>query len=375
VRAQIAQLLIEDERYEDADRQLASALLTDSTHVAWLALRAQGAFEAGDTIVGARYYRRALANAELDSTDALWKQVIGIASPEEIRAWEGVLPADRGPWLERFWARRNPNLFSGVNHRVTEHFQRWRVARREYPLVRPFAAFQRDAIGRAVSVEPSAGERAFHLRCEVYEVPPVTGMRVVSSGPGDIRNRPIGGLLAFMSDDEKAWIRRGLALGFDTAGLVRTALEREGLAALDPTVFAPLGFDLRNIDTTAARIGYNLATGLADRGLAYLRLGPPESMILGGDNSMDPQCNTTELVRWRYDQWGELRFAKPIAFSEGKQNVSEIMFRPMEPLQFEAMQTVLTTDATSEPAPLEFGIWMAELRHAHEPRWSELVEY
>jgi hypothetical protein len=52
---------------------------------------------------------------------------------------------------------------------------------------------------------------------------------------------------------------------------IQRALTEEGPAAFVPTLFPPLGLDLRSVDTTAARIGYNLITGLSDRGLMYLR--------------------------------------------------------------------------------------------------------
>src|SRR5439155_24743436 len=87
-------------------------------------------------------------------------------------------------------------------------------------------------------------------------------------------------------------------------------------AAFSPTIYVALGFDLREVDSTAARVGYNLSTGLDDRGLMYLRFGPPGKLVLGGDNSADPQCASNELERWRYAEWGEVRFSRPSAFSK-----------------------------------------------------------
>ncbi len=87
VRGRIAQLLIEEERYEEADRLLDSSLAAESSNVAWMALRAESALESGDTIVGLHFYRRALASAAFDSTDALWRQVVGIEPTDEIRMW------------------------------------------------------------------------------------------------------------------------------------------------------------------------------------------------------------------------------------------------------------------------------------------------
>ena len=372
VRAMIARTLVEEERYAEADSVVASALAEDSTNVAWLALRAQGAFESGDSVAGVRYYRRALAHAAHDSTDALWRQVVGIATPDEVRAWNaGVAPDEKAAWLESFWARRNPNLFAGVNHRIAEHFERWRVARREYPLLRPFIAFQRNKVARGMNLEPSRGEREFHMRCEAYEIPARDpGSPPIDPGPSDVRNRPLGAGFspyATMTQGQRDFAQRSALL----EGNVPTGDDARDLG---PTVFPPLNLDLRNVDSTAARIGYNLATGLSDQGLTYLRLGPPDGAVLGGDNTFDPECNTTEVVRWRYAQFGEIRFAKPIAFSQiGERDLSEMIFRPMETPQYEAMRTALTTDETSEPAPLSFGVWTAELRHRYDPTWSELV--
>ena len=94
IRSRLALLAIEDERYDDANQLLDSALAVDSTNTAWLALRAQSAFEAGRHDRGWSLYRRALSHADLDSTDALWRQAIGIAWPYEVKFWEAGVPPD-----------------------------------------------------------------------------------------------------------------------------------------------------------------------------------------------------------------------------------------------------------------------------------------
>ena len=119
--------------------------------------------------------------------------------------------------------------------------------------------------------------------------------------------------------------------------------------------------DLRSEDTVAARIGYNLATGLDDRGIMYLRFGPPERMRYGGDNTTNPRCATDEVERWRYPGIGEVRFAKPSAFSVAT-NVTEMVFRPMNEAQFATMGQGLTLDESSVPAPLTFGVWVSQFR-------------
>ena len=310
VRSRLALLAIEDERYDDADALLDSALAADSTNTAWLALRAQSAFEAGDTLGGWTFYRRALAHADLDSTDALWRQVIGIARPYEVNLWSnGVRPAEKRAWLETFWARRNPNLFAGVNHRVAEHFARLRYARKNYPLLHPLISYHRSQVARAMNLEPSFGERAFYQRCEMYEVllPPHLRLRVMGSDPGwDSTTQPgVTQVLGVSRASDRARISQ------DPVGILAgTSFEWMVPHVVATTLFTPLNLDLRSMDSVATRIGYNLATGLDDRGVMYLRLGPPEQDFVGANNAADPTCNTRDVERWRYDEYGEVRFAR-----------------------------------------------------------------
>jgi len=381
IKARMGQLLLEEEDYAHANLLLDSALATDSVRTEWLALRAQSAFEAGDVAGGNDYYRRALGRAGADSTDFLWHQAIGIATPAELRAWPGVPPERRGAWLASFWARRNPNLFAGVNARVAEHFARLRYARKNFPLLHPLVSYHRDAVARALNVEPSIGERAFNMRCEVYkELPPSYGLHVQSAGAGsreEVAHTSMGPF-AHLTPDElesvKAAVGTALRAGAALPPKVAGAVRAEGFSsAFASTIYVALGFDLRDIDSTAARVGYNLATGLDDRGLMYLRFGPPGKLLLGGDNSADPQCASNELERWRYAEWGEVRFSRPSAFSKGLRTTPEMVFRPMNERQFQGMTLGLTKDATSQPAPLEFGVWSAQFRNATDASLADVV--
>ncbi len=382
VQARLAQLLVENEAYIVADRLLDSALASDSRNAGWLALRAQSALEAGDTTEGLAFYRRALDHASEDSAEVLWRQVIGIATPAELRAWPGVPAKHRGVWLQSFWARRNPNLFAGVNGRVAEHFARLRHARKHFPLLHPLVSYHRSALARTLNLEPSEGERAFHLRCEVYQdLMPSSGLHVQLPGVSSRRevSRAGMGALSHLTPEEKESARSATAAalrsGTPIPRVIADAIQEEGGVALAfaPTTFAALGFDVRNVDSTAGRVGYNLATGLDDRGLMYLRFGAPEKLVLGGDNSVDPQCASNELERWRYTDWGEVRFARPTAFSHGLRTTPEMVFRPMNERQFETMKVGLTRDASSEAAPLEFGVWTAHFRNAADLRLVDLV--
>jgi cytochrome c-type biogenesis protein CcmH/NrfG len=382
IRARIAQLLIEDEAYAEADRLLDSALAADATNPAWLGLSAQSALESGDTLMGLARYRRALAQASHDTGDVLWRQVIGIATPAELRAWSALAAEDRAAWLESFWARRNPNLFAGANGRIAEHFARLRYARKHFPLLHPLVTYHRNAVARALNLEPSEGERVFHLRCEVYQdLAPSFGLHVYLPGVSSRReaSRVGMGALAHLTPEEREQVRAATESAIKTGALLPSvlgaAIQEEGsvAAAFAPPTFAALGFDVRNVDSTAGRVGYNLATGLDDRGLMYLRFGPPDRLLLGGDNTVDPQCATNELERWRYPQWGEVRFSRPSAFSRGLRTTPEMVFRPMNEEQFEGMKLGLTRDAPSVPAPLEFGVWTAHFRNRTDPQRTDLI--
>ncbi|MGE5802047.1 MAG: hypothetical protein ACM358_07300 [Gemmatimonadota bacterium] len=380
IKVRMAQLLIEEEDFANADRLLDSALATDSLRTEWLALRAQSAFEAGDTAAGNAYYRRALARAGTDSSDFLWHQAIGIATPAELRAWPAVAAQLKSGWLASFWARRNPNLFAGINTRVAEHFARLRYARKHFPLLHPLVSYHRTALARALNLEPSIGERAFNMRCEVYkELPPSSGMHIQLPGVSsraEVARTSMGGLSHLTPEelgDAKAATMTAVKTGAPIPPRLRQIIDKEGLSAFSPTIYVALGMDLREVDSSAARVGYNLATGLDDRGLMYLRFGPPGRLSLGGDNSADPQCASNELERWRYAEWGEVRFARPSAFSKGLRTTPEMVFRPMNERQFEAMKVGLTRDATSEPAPLDFGVWSAQFRNATNQSLADIV--
>lgn len=367
IRSRLALLAIEAERYAEANQLLDSALVADPTNTAWLALRAQSAFEAGDTASGWAYYTRALAHADRDSTDALWRQVIGIARPYEVKLWEaGVPPDQKEGWLESFWARRNPDLFAGVNLRVAEHFARLRVARKNYPLLHPLISYHRSQIARAMNLEPSEGEREYYQRCEMYEVLVPPSLHAPLLG---MRSPEAWGVSLPTVSDARDEARINLS-----PWSVLTQEERDRVTAmahslgqrspipsgLAQALFQPLNMNLTSMDSVAARIGYNLATGLDDRGIMYLRFGPPDRQYMGGKNAADPHCSVMDVERWDYAAYGEVRFARPSAFSKGERNVPDMVFRAMNERQFNTVKTGLTADASSEPAPLAFGIWTVQ---------------
>ena len=365
VRVRIAQLLVEDERYAEADSLLDVSLSTDSTNVAWLALAAQSAFEAGDTLRGTVLYHRALANAEHDSTDALWKQAVGIASPEELKEWARVSPGERKAWLNRFWARRNPDLFRSTNVRIAEHFARLREARSKYPLLHPLVGFEIDTTQRALGLAPSEGEIQAFRNCETGDLPGGAlakgfGIEPLDYGDPIVPVQYRGGVGWWLAAEARA-------------GVPNWPLARDMAPAFDPAVYQMLQLAVGGSDSSTGRVGYNLATGLSDRGLAYLRFGPPDRMLLGGNNAMNPDCNNRDLETWDYDGVGTLRFA-PLPPRFKKRGLSAgIGFRPMLPGQFRMTRKVLTEEHSSVPAPLEFGVWFARFPGSEASDMTDLV--
>src|SRR2546422_8619795 len=81
IQARIAQLLIEEERYADADQLLDVALTQDSTHPGWNALRAESALEAGDSLAGVGVFPRGRRYAVRGSAGVVWRRGIGVATP------------------------------------------------------------------------------------------------------------------------------------------------------------------------------------------------------------------------------------------------------------------------------------------------------
>ena len=348
VRARIARLLIEDEQYAAANAVLDSLIALEPRQPGWLALRAQSALEAGDTGAGTALYERAIANADRAGGELLWQQAIGIATPAEIRAWEAGIPAGlRSGFLRSFWARRNPDLFAGINLRIAEHFARLRVARKQFQATHPLASYKNRAGQRALAARPGVGEQIFYQRCEAREFPGG------SARAGD-RAR-VNSEMERLLGDPSTWGRWSTGI--------------PGQMYLDPKVNiglldVPYGRDIRDLDTTAAAIGYNLRSGLDDRGLTYLRFGPPRKRTIGSPNTAAAFCQLRDLERWEYDDIGTVRFFRPEAVNVGARAgwavTGEQVFRPMNEPQFEAVDQVTTRNATSIPAPLSFRVWTAQ---------------
>jgi hypothetical protein len=102
--------------------------------VRWHHLDAQAHFARGQPYSASRYFEgahriRATAEAQVYRDDLEW-----IAEPEELAAFDSLVPGDstHAVWLRKFWTRRDLEDARLPGTRLREHFERWRLALREY---------------------------------------------------------------------------------------------------------------------------------------------------------------------------------------------------------------------------------------------------
>jgi len=338
VAARIALLLIEEGRYAAADSTLGAALAHDSTSGSLYALAAQSAFEGGRPGDGERHFDRALAFAGNDPEDVLWAQALGVASAAEISSWNsGIASALRSSWLASFWWRRSSNLFDGIGARVSEHFQRLRLARHEFTLTQPLFDYQRDQQGRALHAAPSAAEQVFYQRCEARWFPGGSTRLTDEARAPDV-------MPTFDRDNP------------DVPGhLVYDAVSILGFGATH---------DASQLDSGVAMVGIAAKVGLDDRGLLLLRYGPPRTRTIGSPNTEDRFCAVPSLEHWDYAGLGTMRFFRPedvsILQRQGEsRNTGSVVMRPMNDHEFEAFREAYATDRTSAPAGLRVTAWFA----------------
>ena len=132
-----SQLLIELAEHAEAEALLAGLVLGSPGDPAPRALLAQSLYETGRDVEAAPIYEAALARAEADTGDVLWRQVRSAASPGERERYGRTPPAGRTDFFHLFWAYRRPDLRAPLNGRIGEHFRRLRDARRAYALQHP----------------------------------------------------------------------------------------------------------------------------------------------------------------------------------------------------------------------------------------------
>lgn len=96
-------------------------------------ITAEAGFARGKATDAATAYYDGAA-AIRDSSDAAWytRDLAWIARGDELSEWNALPPADREPWLEKFWNRRDIEDGQLPGTRLPEQFRRWRVALRKY---------------------------------------------------------------------------------------------------------------------------------------------------------------------------------------------------------------------------------------------------
>jgi tetratricopeptide (TPR) repeat protein len=311
-----AELLIELQRYDDADAILADLASRNRDASAW-ALWAQSALEAGDTERGMERYWEAVRRAGSDTTEALWRQVDAIASPEEERAYATSAHVERPAFFRAFWASREPDLTTAENERVAEHFRRVRHAREQYRLLHPMNAFHRSPLRRVLAgnVAPEIGRIAAEFGA------------------------------------------RGVYLEHRSA--FEEAIQSAGL-----------GVDVRDLPEPDSLTRYR-RFGLDGRGLIYLRFGKPQQTYV----SSGLQAGEVEV--WRHLVDGEpvvVTFARASGVSGFADVLSgDMLVYPTSQRELHNSAVMLERDETSFAAKLPVRVWVATFRSETRQRQDVLI--
>lgn len=310
-RAELALLLDDPAR---AESLLARAARLGARSAAVPLLRAEAAFRSGNFASGYAWTDSALARAADDSTGALWSRFWPIASPAEREAYAMTLPVDRGKFFALFLGRRDPDLTTPENERVTEHFARLAHARRHFRLLHPLNQYHRSALVRGVT---AVNSRAL-LRDLTIDAP------ALFLGAPTARARAAAGLGLHDRDFPST----------DSAGT---------------TLFALAGLDAR--------------------GLLWVRHGQPDQRIVGTLDALRPAVDgerALDVESWVYDTPdGPIS----VGFRRGTGGVfgfgeagGDFVFEPISDRQVRWTGALLRTDNTALPARLDAPAWVAFFR-------------
>ena len=284
-------------------------------------LRGEAGFDAGRDSAGYAWYDSALVYADYDSTDAIWGQTWMIASPAETARYDSTGPGERRAFFERFWATRDPDLFTAANERIAEHYRRMAYTRHWFKLLHPLTLYHRSARYRALT---NFGARA-----------------------------TLGAYADSLPD------------------LLSTSSERLPAAA-------GLGPDPGAVgDTTHGRTMSSRA-GLDARGLVWIRQGPPDLRVYGIPDPLRPTENVAsplDLEGWTYyTPRGPLTiaFARGSTGFAGGQMGGDFIFFPTSPHQVASARRLLEGDRSTLPAPFGAAVFIAYFRSAERGR-TDLV--
>ncbi len=334
VRGRIALLWMENGECQRADSVLVE-LGKEAVDVRWPAWRAECAYAAGRDEEGWVHYKQALALASRDTARVLWAQVASIARPDERAAFAALDPGTRERFFRAFWAQRDPNVRTLENERIGEHFRRRAEARDRFRLLHPLSYYHHSREYRNLISRVSSAERKDYVEAQLE------------------RGRRIAEALSTL------WIPTAADPSLVAPDFTRLG-PAEGIGYSTP--------DLEGISPDILPLGRNLPDMIDDRGLVFIRHGPPERY----------DFLTLDAEEWAYDSDPPLRLrfhrGAPMgaAGRAGGPELPEIMFRPLTASQARSVGVAMTWDRSSLPAPLTFGFWLARFR-ARDPDRTELL--
>lgn len=341
VRGRIALLWLESGECGRADSLLAE-LEQEALDVRWPAWRAECAYVAGRDKQGWAHYQRALALADRDTAGALWAQVASITRPDERAAFAILESEARQRFFQAFWATRDPNLRTPENERIGEHFRRRAEARDRFRLQHPLSLFHYSREYRNQISRVSSAERERYVAEQLDK-----GTRTAEA-LSSLRTRTAA----------------------DPA-MVAPEPARAG-PALEWPLDAEIGFskpDFQAISPEITPLGYNLPEMVSDRGLVFIRHGPPERY----------DFLTLDAEEWAYDSDPSLRLRfsggprMGTVGADGAPILPEMMSRSLSGAQARSWIIAISSDRSSLPAPLMFGFWFARFRARDDPGRTELL--
>ena len=303
-RAELAIALDEPLR---ADSLLAEVLRlrgAGTPHVPAYLARAEAAFDAGRDSAGYAWYDSALTYADLDSTGAMWDAVWMIATPAEIRAQDSVPPGERRRFFEHFWAMRDPNLLTTGNERIAEHFRRFAYARRYFRLLHPLNLYQRSSRYRALI---AATQRDFLEARARQQADPYPGA--------------------------------------ETDRLLAASRQLPDVSSGNATASAIAGLDAR--------------------GLIYIRHGPPDALLKGHLDPLNPLGapeSPLDIEGWVYhtpEGTLSIGFRRASGSLIAEMGGGDFIFLPSNRRQAVSTRVALETDRSVLPAPLVTPSWSA----------------
>ena len=297
------QLLIESGSPNEAAAVLDSVARRQPDDPAVLAWLARALFQANRDDTASMVYDRALALAPRDTGQVLWKQVRGIATPEERERYERLSPFNRPAFYRLFWAQRASTADAGFNGRIGEHFRRLDTVIHAYSLLHPTSRYFRSATFRA-------------LAGAVGGIPDFSGGGIVTPA-------------------------------FEFAAASLCGESRSGAMTRSPGTGA-----VERIDTTNADPA-NLENGVDDRGMIFLRHGKPDQIFIGPHGGSETWC---------YHQDNQVLRVSFMRRTGGMAGTGDFVLTALQAGEPASARRLLVTDTPDERPTLTFAFWLASFR-------------